>query len=90
MRHYLGANDVYSCITAHILALHLLHGRRKLVLGIVGVVFFLFSVIAIPFMLALGAYMTFVGYITIESYFTEAWESFTVEVESLEAPLEGV
>jgi len=58
--------------------------------GSSGLLFFLFSVIAIPFMLALGAYMTFVGYITIETYFTDTWESFTVEVESLEAPLEGV
>ena len=41
-------------------------------------------------MLALGAGMTFWGYITIEKYFTEAWERFTVEVESLEAPFEGV
>ena len=39
MRHHLGANDVYRCSSAHKLAHHPLHGRWKLVLRIVGVVF---------------------------------------------------
>jgi len=39
MRHHLGANDGYGYSRAPVLAHHPLHGRRKLVLGIIGLVF---------------------------------------------------